>query len=375
MEYTLRTMRFLLSFALFFTLVAFPLTPAHAADVFANSMYSSSSNVLTPGNAIGAPDGAYADFRDGGSSIILDLGEGEEGTGDIALNVYLINYGASYYVTLYDADWVDLGSSGDTIAIGSTSVIATYEGTTPYRYVKVASPNSAQWRLDAVEIFALANPVIEEDATVTEEPTGEGAEPPAASYTQGTLIKSSDSSAVYILGLDGDRHAFPTEREFTSWALSFDDVETVDDRTIAAYDLGANVTIRPGTYLMKLQTNPKVFAVEPGGVLRWVSTEAVALQLYGADWAKRVVDVSDAFWGNYTVGEDVDSAVHPDGTIIIRDGLHYYVADGSKAYLSDADADTLRFYSDVAVTTNSAIFNQYVDTVASLLTEGMTWPY
>ncbi len=368
-------MRFLLSFALFFTLVAFPLTLAHAADVFANSVYAESADVLTTEHAVGAPDGAYADFRTGSTSIILDLGEGEEGLGDLALFVYLLNYGASYYVTFYDADWIDLGSSGDTIAIGSTSVIAEYEGTTPYRYVKVASTNSAQWRLDAVEVFALANPVTEEDETVTEEPTGEGAEPPAASYTQGTLIKSESSSAVYILGLDGDRHAFPTEREFKSWALSFDDVETVDDRTIAAYDLGANVTVRAGTYLLKLQTNPKVFAVEPGGVLRWVSTEAIALQLYGADWAKRVVDVSDAFWGNYTVGSDIDSAVHPDGTIIIRGELHYYVADGSKAYISDADAISLRFYSDVAVTTNSTIFNQYVDTVASLLTEGATWPY
>lgn len=354
-----------------------PLSSVRAADVFANSVTAVSANVLTSENAVGAPDGAYADFRDGGSSITLDLGEGEEGTGDLALHVYLIGYGAAYYVTFYDADGVDLGSSGDIIAIGSSSVFADYEGTTPYRSVKVRSQTAEQWRLDAVEVFALANAddtTTEEEGT-TEPPTGEGAEPPAASYTQGTLVKTADSSAVYILGLDGDRHAFPTEREFTSWGLSFDDVETVDARTLAAYDLGANVTIRPGTYLLKLQTNPKVFAVEPGGILRWVSTEAVALQLYGTDWASRVVDVSDGFWGNYTVGEDVDSAVHPDGTIIIRNGLHYYVADGSKAYLSDADADALRFYSDVAVTTNSTIFNQYVDTVASLLTDGATWPY
>lgn len=363
-------MRFLLGFALFFTSVAFPFTQAHAADVFADSVYSVSADVLTSGNAVGAPDGMYADFRDDRSDVVLDLGEGEEGMGDLALYVYLIDYGATYSVTFYDADWTSLGTSGDIIAIGSSSVIAEYAGVTPYRYVKIASMDTAQWRLDAVEVFVLAEP----DETV-QEPVGEGAEPPAASYTQGTLIKSEGSSAVYILGLDGDRHAFPTEREFSSWGLSFDDVETVDDRTIAAYDLGVNVTIRPGTFLIKLQTNPKVFAVEPGGVLRWVSTEAVALQLYGADWVSRVVDVSDAFWGNYTVGEDVDSAVHPDGTIIIRNGLHYYVADGSKAYLSDADVTTLRYYSNVAVTTNSTIFNQYVDTIASLLTDGAQWPY
>lgn len=354
--------------------VLLPFSSVRAADVFANSVYSASANVLTSDNAVGAPDGAYADFRDGGSSIVLDLGEGEEGTGDLALTVYLINYGATYFVTFYDADWVVLGTSGDRIAIGSTNVFADYEGTAPYRYVKIASTDAAQWRLDAVEVFALASPneVTEEPTT---EPVGEGAEPPAASYTQGTLIMSESSSAVYILGLDGDRHAFPTEREFTSWGLSFDDVEVVDDRTIAAYDLGANVTIRPGTYLLKLQTNSKVFAVEPGGVLRWVSTEAVALQLYGAGWASRVVDVSDTLWGNYMVGEDIDSAVHPDGTIIVRNGLHYYVADGSKAYLSDADAMALRLSSDVAVTTNSTIFNQYVDTVTSLLADGAQWPY
>ena len=46
----------------------------------------------------------------------------------------------------------------------------------------------------------------------------------------------------------------------------------------------------------------RTYAVDAGGMLRWVTSEAQAIRLYGTDWAKRVVDVADTFFGNYVMG-------------------------------------------------------------------------
>jgi hypothetical protein len=51
-----------------------------------------------------------------------------------------------------------------------------------------------------------------------------------------------------------------------------------------------------------------VYVVEAGGVLRWVRSPEIAAALYGTTWNKKVHDISDAFFGSYTIGEDVTSA-------------------------------------------------------------------
>ena len=57
--------------------------------------------------------------------------------------------------------------------------------------------------------------------------------------------------------------------------------------------------------MIKLSTDPKTYAIAPGGILRWVTSEAVAVSLYGTDWATKVDDVSDAFFVNYSLGEPI----------------------------------------------------------------------
>ena len=57
--------------------------------------------------------------------------------------------------------------------------------------------------------------------------------------------------------------------------------------------------------MVKIQTDPKVYAVAKGGALRWVQTEASATALYGASWNTKVDDLSDAFFADYAIGEQV----------------------------------------------------------------------
>lgn len=127
---------------------------------------------------------------------------------------------------------------------------------------------------------------------------------PVRAAPNGSLIKSASNSAVYYL-LDGKRYAFPNEKVFFSWYGNFSGVTTVSSDELAGYALAANVTYRPGYRLVKITTDPKVYAVARYGVLRWIASEQLASSLYGADWSTKVHDIPDAFFINYTIGSPV----------------------------------------------------------------------
>lgn len=131
--------------------------------------------------------------------------------------------------------------------------------------------------------------------------------PPNAACTPNTRVKGS-GDAVYYCGSDGKRYVFPNERVYYSWYSDFSGVTTVDDVALGSIQIGGNVTYKPGLRMVKIQTDPKVYAVSAGGVLRWVQTEAIAQALYGSDWNTKVDDVSDALFANYTVGSPIVSA-------------------------------------------------------------------
>ena len=117
------------------------------------------------------------------------------------------------------------------------------------------------------------------------------------------LVKISSDSAVYYVGANGKRYAFPNVKIYYSWYPDFRSVSTVTPEQLSAIPLGGVVTYRPGTRLVKLQTDPHVYAVSKMGVLRWVSTEIAAIKIWGSGWATLVDDLPDAFFSDYTVGD------------------------------------------------------------------------
>ncbi len=132
-----------------------------------------------------------------------------------------------------------------------------------------------------------------------------------AAVASGDLIKAS-LPAVYFYGGDGKRYVFPNEKTYKTWYSDFSTVKTVTDSELAAISIGGNVTYRPGVKMVKITTDPKVYAVAKGGVLKHVASEAVAVALYGADWNKQIDDVPDAFFTNYSVGSAVNAAAEFD---------------------------------------------------------------
>src|SRR3989338_9026877 len=103
--------------------------------------------------------------------------------------------------------------------------------------------------------------------------------------TSGDLIKlqcatgaevNDPCKAVYYLGADGKRYVFPNEKTYKTWYSSFSGVMVVSSTEMSSYPIGGNVTYRPGVKLVKIQTDPKVYAVDQNGTLRWVKTAEAA---------------------------------------------------------------------------------------------------
>jgi hypothetical protein len=171
------------------------------------------------------------------------------------------------------------------------------------------------------------------------------------------LIKSPASSAVYYFD-GGERYAFPHQSVFFSWYEDFDAVVTITADELAAITYnGKLITMRAGTHPVKIESDPKVYAVEPGGVLRHIADEDTALALYGADWASMIVDVSDAFWFWYDKTDAVDNKLtadaHAAGTVFsyTDSELIYYVdADGTKRLVDEAGFTANMFNADYVVT-------------------------
>ena len=89
----------------------------------------------------------------------------------------------------------------------------------------------------------------------------------AASINSGDLIKISSSSAVYYYANNGSRYVFPNEKIYFSWYSNFSGVKTISDVEMANILIGGNIFYRPGTRLIKIQSDPRVYAVEPQGML------------------------------------------------------------------------------------------------------------
>jgi hypothetical protein len=155
---------------------------------------------------------------------------------------------------------------------------------------------------------------------------------------------------VYLVGADGKRYVYPNEVVYKSWHADFSSVKSITDAQIAQLTLGGTVTVRPGTWLVKIESDPKVYAIEPGGTLRWVETEARARLLYGSDWNRQIIDVPVSYWPAYRDGGALGADRHPTGTVVRSGGQTYYI-DAGKKRLVAADVFSGQGFQDRFVRT------------------------
>lgn len=129
----------------------------------------------------------------------------------------------------------------------------------------------------------------------------------AAKNYSGKLVKMNGLSTIYYVANNGKRYVFPSVNIYNSWFSDFDDITTVPETELYDIPLGGNVLYRPGVLLVKITTDPKVYAVSKNGQLRWITSETIAKALYGDNWNALVDDVSDSFFTNYQIGSAINN--------------------------------------------------------------------
>lgn len=127
------------------------------------------------------------------------------------------------------------------------------------------------------------------------------------SFGPGDLIKGSGDT-VYYFATNGKRFVFPNSKTYFTWYKDFSTVKTIPDGTLSTIPLGGNVTYRPGVKMVKITTDPSVYVVDQGGVLRHVASEQLAETLYTFAWKSKIDDVPDAFFVNYRIGTAIQTA-------------------------------------------------------------------
>lgn len=183
----------------------------------------------------------------------------------------------------------------------------------------------------------------------------------SAAASAGDLIKMDGRNTVYYLGADNKRYVFSSANVYFSWYGDFSSVKTIPQAELESYGLaGKNVTVRPGTKLVKITTNPLVYAVDPNGVLRSIVSEANATNLWGSNvWTTKIIDIADESFADYTVGAPLTVGVYPSGTLVKTNSnpdVYYY--DGT---------NYRKFGSELAFTGNRFSFSNVV-TVPSTIT-------
>lgn len=122
-------------------------------------------------------------------------------------------------------------------------------------------------------------------------------------------FSSSTSNAVYLVS-DDSIWLVPDEAVYFSWFDSWDDVLEISQATIdvylASHEYKEDLKFAPGTRV-KTASNPRVYVVGSDYKLHWMISETVANEIYGSNWNKGIVEVSDTYLWKYATSFDVTS--------------------------------------------------------------------
>jgi hypothetical protein len=145
----------------------------------------------------------------------------------------------------------------------------------------------------------------------------------------GEVITAPDIDTIYYLAVDGKRVVFPDVQTFNSWYADFTAVKTIPRDVLESYPLsGRNVTIRPGTYLVKIQSTPHVWTVGFPNILFWLADgQTQVTKIYGEKWQDRLVDIPEYYFSNYSESVDLHGTdLLPAGTLIhAASDNHWYL--------------------------------------------------
>lgn len=177
---------------------------------------------------------------------------------------------------------------------------------------------------------------------------------PALAASPGDIVRSPLTDP-YLLSGQTTRMVFPDRLTVETWGSPT--AQELETPALSQWLLAGAVTVREGSRLVKFGTDPQVYAVGPQGRLHWITSEQVATALYGKDWNRRVVTLFSSFFPLYRIGDPIETARHPDGSLIKYEGSPtvYYIVNGyARPFASESAFRDNRFSFESVVTVPSA---------------------
>jgi len=132
----------------------------------------------------------------------------------------------------------------------------------------------------------------------------------------GQFIRSSSFADIYYVDENLVRHPFWNATIFFTYADSWNEVIWVTDATLPTMTLGSPMLPKEDVVLVKIQSDPKVYAVDSNNTLRWVPDETTALTLYGTGWANYVIDLEATIFAKYSTGVNMTQHESIDGSVM-----------------------------------------------------------
>ena len=169
----------------------------------------------------------------------------------------------------------------------------------------------------------------------------------AAAPVDGDIIKTATNSAVYYVS-GGKKMLFVNRGTYSTWSNAIGDatdkfatLKVVSQAEFDALGFGGNITLRPGTNLVKFTDSADVYAVGTGAKLSKLADSAAQTALYGTTG---VVTLQSGFRANYydngnPVATLTASSKYPDGAVI-KSGSDYYLVEGGNRRMITTDAFT-----------------------------------
>lgn len=165
-----------------------------------------------------------------------------------------------------------------------------------------------------VEAAAAAVTAPSAPAAETRPPAEAAPTPVAPEINPGDMVKAKGVTAVYFVDANRMLHLFPNAVIYKTWFANFNAVKIVPASSIAALEKGVPITYHPGSRLLKVTGDAKVYVVSRGRTVRWITSEALARHYYGAAWHKLIDQVSSSHFSQYSVGDPIRREVDYDPT-------------------------------------------------------------
>ena len=111
---------------------------------------------------------------------------------------------------------------------------------------------------------------------------------PLNTIKSGDLVRGETQSSVYYFGEDGMRYVFPNEKIYLTWYPDFKNVKWISDADLSLIQIGGNVTYKPGSKLIQIESDPMLYTLSKNGTLRAIDSDSLPKELYGSTWKKQI---------------------------------------------------------------------------------------